>query len=323
MKWIEICVFIDDRGMDRVCSALAAVGIDQVSIEESSERIAEFLESEAKYWDFADADALAGKEGPCVKAYIADLPENEPIVMRAREAIAALQNEEDELLKSITMKESRMDDEDWANNWKAYYKPTYIGDRLLICPSWETAEKGEHILLRMDPGMVFGTGTHDTTRLCLETLDKKIKGDERILDVGCGSGILAIAAMLLGAKEATFVDIDPVADRVVRENALDNGIVDDKYELHIGDIIEDKHLQKAVGGNYDFVVANIVADVIIALSAQVRSFLNEGGYFLCSGIIDTRRDDVVEAMKKTGLTLKNECESEGWMALLYRWEGDV
>ncbi len=317
MKWIEFAVYTTDAGIEAVCGALAAIGIEQVSIEESSARVAAFLEATAKYWDFADADALAAKNGPCVKAYISQVEENVPLLEAARQSIERLRQLNTGMdLGPLAVQESIMDEEDWANSWKAYYKPQPIGERLLVCPSWEEVDPRGRVVVKMDPGMVFGTGTHHTTRMCLEALEEKIQGGETILDVGCGSGILAIAGLLLGAKDATLVDIDPVAQRVVQENAQLNHIDDQRCRILIGDVLVDDKLRSKMDGAYDVVVANIVADVIIALCPYIPRYIKPGGWFLCSGIIDERQADVVAALRRNGFRILEEKTAEGWVALV-------
>ena len=315
MNWIEFAVYTTDEGIEPVCGALASVNIEQVSIEESRDRVEEHLRALAPYWDFADAAAIAGQNGPCVKAYIADLPENEPLLNAAREAIARFSAWCGELsLAPPEIVETVIDEEDWANAWKRYYKPLPVGDRLLICPLWEEAGAEltqNRTVLKMDPGMVFGTGAHHTTRLCMEWIEQTVCAGDRVLDIGCGSGILAIAALLLGAKSAVCVDIDPVAERVVKENLAHNAIPEKAASVHVGNILEDTALQSKLAGRYEVVTANIVADVIIALSEFVMAYIRPGGYFICSGIIRERAEEVLEALQAAGFSsIEKLCAEE-------------
>ena len=187
---------------------------------------------------------------------------------------------------------------------------------LLVLPSWEERPETDRIVLKLDPGMAFGTGAHHTTRMCLEFLEKTVKHGDTMLDLGCGSGILSIAARLLGATEATAVDIDPIAESIAYENAEMNGIGRDNYHVLIGNVLSDTHLKKKIAGQYPVVAANIVADVIIALAPIARPLVAPGGVFLVSGIIDERVDEVVQALRDAGFTVSEHSSAEGWNAFL-------
>lgn len=200
--------------------------------------------------------------------------------------------------------------EDWETSWKAYYHPIDIGKRLAIVPSWEVYDTSRTII-KLDPGMAFGTGTHETTSLCLEVLDEVVQGGERVLDIGTGSGILAIAALKLGAKAAEGVDIDPMCVRTAGENAQLNGVYND-FKVLVGD------LSQKASGKYNIICANIVANAILALSPSVVPLLAENGVFIASGIIDTRRDEVVQGLEKAGLNIINVYEKNGWVAITAR-----
>jgi ribosomal protein L11 methyltransferase len=219
-------------------------------------------------------------------------------------------------LGTLFWRERWVDMEDWANNWKTYYKPLEIGERLIVRPSWEKVEDPHgRIVLAMDPGMAFGTGEHHTTRMCLELLEACVKEKDRVLDIGCGSGILSIAALLMGASDATAVDIDPIARNVVADNRKLNDIADETYHLHIGDILTDTQLQETVAGSYDIVLANIVADVIIALAPQAARYCRPDGLFIVSGIIDTREKDVRECLEQNGFDVRQVKTDGGWVAM--------
>ena len=200
----------------------------------------------------------------------------------------------------------------WEDNWKKYFKVTEIGERLVIRPSWEQYDnKDNRVVLSIDPGAAFGTGTHATTKMCLELLEKYVKDDYTLLDIGSGSGILSVASVLLGAKSVDGVDIDPVAVKVARENAKING-VDNKISFIQGDLCD------KIDGKYDIVCANIVADVIISLLNNVDKYLKEQSLFICSGIIDIRENDVINAFEKFGYEIICECECENWRAFAVR-----
>ncbi len=198
--------------------------------------------------------------------------------------------------------------EDWENGWKQYYHAMEIGTRLAIVPSWEHYDT-QRAVITLDPGMAFGTGTHETTALCLETLDELVEGGERVLDIGTGSGILAIAALKLGAAQAEGIDIDPMCVRTAGENAQRNG-VQQNFQVLIGD------LSDKASGQYDIICANIVANAIKALVPDVPALLKQGGTFMASGIIDTRKDEVIAAVQATGLSVQQVKEKNGWVCLI-------
>ena len=206
-----------------------------------------------------------------------------------------------------------VNEEDWANNWKQYYHTQRIGKRIIVTPSWEeyTPAEGE-VQMRLDPGMAFGTGTHDTTRLCLELLEEVVTPETRILDVGTGSGILSVGGVLLGAPSALGVDIDPVAVKVANENAEINE-VSGKTEFVCGDLTDKVH------GKFEIVTANIVADVIIRLLSTVKNYLLKGGVLIVSGIIDTRADEVENACHEAGFVTEKRLEHGGWVAIKLRY----
>ncbi|MBQ6579294.1 MAG: 50S ribosomal protein L11 methyltransferase, partial [Oscillospiraceae bacterium] len=206
-----------------------------------------------------------------------------------------------------------VNEEDWANNWKQYYHTQRIGKRIIVTPSWEeyTPAEGE-VQMRLDPGMAFGTGTHDTTRLCLELLEEVVTPETRILDVGTGSGILSVGGVLLGAPSALGVDIDPVAVKVANENAEINEVTG-KTEFVCGDLTDKVH------GKFEIVTANIVADVIIRLLSTVKNYLLKGGVLIVSGIIDTRADEVENACHEAGFVTEKRLEHGGWVAIKLRY----
>lgn len=245
MKWTEITVFTTEAGLDAVCGRLAMLGIDQVAIEQGRAEIEAFLRDTAKYWDFADMDALCAGE-PCVKAYIAQAGENASLPDQIKASFLALKGEDDEgAFGSLRVLSRVVDDEDWANSWKVNYKPFDVGDKLLIRPSWENEyDPRGRVVISLDPGMAFGSGTHQTTRMCLEAIERAIRPGVRALDLGCGSGILAIAALLLGAESAVLADIDPIAEKIAAENARMNEIDESRYQIFIGDVLTDETLKK-------------------------------------------------------------------------------
>lgn len=318
MKWTEITVFTTEEGLDAVCGRLSTLGIDQVQIEQGRESIGHFLRETAQYWDFADLDELTAGNEPCVKAYLADVADNGRLVEDIQSSFDELRLMDVGLdLGNLRVVVRQVDEEDWANNWKVYYKPLPIGQRLLICPSWEQADPRGRMLLSLDPGMAFGTGGHHTTRMCLEYLEQRVREGDEMLDLGCGSGILSIAALLLGASHAIGVDIDPMAEKTAGENAALNGIGPDRYTVLAGDVLADAALAARLAQKrYDVIAANIVADVIIGLCPTIPPLLKEGGCFLVSGVIAERLKDVLDALARNGMKALDVRQGEDWRAIL-------
>lgn len=314
-KWYEIAVFTTDEGLDTVCEIFDDLGIEGLVIEESRETVEQFLNSSAKYWDYADLDNMQTEGQPCVKAYVQSLNEAKSIQTTFEKAKL---KEFDIDMGSLNVEIREKDEEDWANNWKLYYKPLNIGKRLLVCPSWEEVENSENrTLLKLDPGMAFGTGSHPTTSMCLEYLERTAKSGDDCLDLGCGSGILFIAALLLGAKKAIGVDIDPIAEKISRENAELNSIIPDSYEVFAGDVLTDKKLVAKISDKqYDIVVANIVASVIIELAPLAYSLTKSGGTFITSGIIFERLDEVKQALLNSGFIISEDKRTDDWCAIM-------
>ena len=317
MEWLELKIDTSPSGLDAVTELLEQQGVTGVMIDDEAD-FKEFLEHNRQYWDYVDEALLQEKTG--VSRVTFYLERNEAaldVIARVRMAMSELKKARPEcgpLLLTI----DNVADADWENNWKRFYKPMEIGERLLVVPQWEEARDDGRVKLVLNPGLTFGTGSHATTRLCLQALDKYIRGGEKILDLGCGSGILSIAALVLGAKEAFACDIDEKCVDVAYENAALNGVGRDRYTVRWGDVLTDKALQAEFGGGYDMVVANIVADVIMGLSDKVRPFLKEGGLFLCSGIIDDRAEEVFTKLRADGWTVIEQHDSEGWYSFLCR-----
>ncbi len=302
MDWTEVRMTVPTADTDRAAAIANMVVPYGLYIEDYSD-----LEQGAReiaHIDLIDEELLArDRTRSVLHVYIS--PEENPaeaaVFLRERFAAEGI---DCELLTSA------VSEEDWANNWKAYFKPLPVGERLLICPTWEPIpETDGRAVLSIDPGMAFGTGGHDTTRLVLETLEKAVTPETELLDIGCGSGILSIAALLLGAKRAFGVDIDPLAVKTARENGALNGMAEPRFTVCEGD------LAARVTGRYDVVAANIVADAIIALSPAVPAFLKDGGTYIVSGIIDTREDEVLAALETSGFAVTGRRESGGWLCL--------
>ena len=317
MDWLELKIDTSHAGLDAVTELLEQQGVTGVMIDDEAD-FQSFLENNRQYWDYVDDELLAQKKGVSrVTFYLERNEDAYGIVAAVRMAMSQLKKDHPEYAPLLLTMED-VADEDWENNWKQFYKPMEIGSRLLVVPEWEEAADAERVKLVLNPGLTFGTGSHATTRLCLQALDTHIHGGERVLDLGCGSGILSIAALRLGAASAFACDIDEKCVDVAYENAALNGIGRDRYTVRWGDVLTDTALRQEMGSGYDMVVANIVADVIKGLSPHVRPFLKPGGLFLCSGIIDDRAQEVLQKLKDDGWDVIEQRSSEGWFSYLCR-----
>ena len=317
MKWLELHLDTSPAGIEPASGLLSAYGIDSLMIDEEGD-FKSFLENNHQYWDYVDEDLMRSMRGKSrITFYLEDSAEGMNTLAQLRIGLSAFKKQHPEYAPLLLGMEN-VEDADWENNWKQFYKPMEIGERLLVVPEWEEAGDDGRVKLILNPGLTFGTGSHATTRLCLTALEKHICGGEKVLDLGCGSGILSIAALLLGAKDAFACDIDDKCVGVAYENAALNGIGKEHYTARAGDVLSDRGLQKEFGGDYDLIVANIVADVIIAFAPQVRGLLKAGGLFLCSGIIDDRAEEVREKLVEAGWTIEETRSGEGWFSYLCR-----
>jgi len=304
MEWVEASVSTNGPGAERVSEALMRAGAKGTQIIDRAEMLA--FRGQPGYGELFGPELFEGlPEQAVVKAWFSS-PRD---VDSARRAVAALKADAGDGLGALTFGTALVRDEDWAENWKQYYKPVRVGERVVVKPGWEPFEPGpSDLVIEMDPGMAFGTGTHETTRLCLLLLQKHFQGG-RALDVGTGTGILAIALAKLGAQSVLAVDIDPVAVRVAGENVARNGLAG-RVGVREGD------LARGVSGKFAFACANILADAVIHLALGLHPLLLPGGRFLASGIIKEREKDVLDACRKAGYALVDR-ETEGeWVALV-------
>lgn len=317
MNWLQISIETTSCGIDKVCDALSNIGITGFEIEDKDD-FNTFLDENKQFWDYVDEDLYNERQGPTkVKTYIEEDDKASEKLLQIKSALNSIRCEE---LGSLDIKIKNLAQEDWENNWRQYFKPLYVGDNIIIKPHWESVENTEgKLLFEIDPGMTFGSGQHETTRMCVEALEKCVKKGDTIADLGCGSGILSVIGLLLGAEYAYAVDIDPNAPKIAYENAALNNVSRDNYKVECGNVLTDKALCKRLSEEkYDIVVANIVADVIIPLSEKVRSFMKKGGYFICSGIIDFRMEEVREALVKNGFEITQIKHDGDWYAFVCR-----
>ena len=253
---------------------------------------------------------------PSVTFYIPEGEQGDTLLSLVRQKLEGLRSEG--IWGPLTLKMNRVAEEDWADNWKQYFKPLTVGDKLLIKPSWEEVpDAGGRVILEIDPASSFGTGAHHTTQLCLTELERLQTARATVLDMGCGSGILGIAAVLLGASRVTMVDIDENAVKTAGENAGKNGISSDKVQLLSGDVTGDAALAKQIGGGYDIVLANIVADVILGMRRELFAALRPGGTLVVSGILEERADEVAKGLEACGLCPCRKASQGGWSALVF------
>lgn len=305
MKYIEVILETPEEEIDRRCDELTAMGCSGFIIENEND-FRDFLEENHQYWDYVDTELEESYSGVSrIKCYLEDNVEGRKML----ESIKTLGTE---------IKTQIVDDSAWENNWQDYYKPLPIGEKLLVVPDWDESDPGDRLPLRLEPGLMFGTGSHATTRMCLEALESFAGEGKTALDLGCGSGILGIGALVMGSEKCVGCDIDPKAPDIAAANAALNGIGGDKFKVYAGDITSDAGLRKSLGTGYDIVLANIVSDVIIALAPFVRGFMAQNGVFITSGIIDGREDDVFLALKNAGFEITEHLHEEEWHCFVCR-----
>lgn len=319
MNWIKVSIFTSSKGIEPVSGRLYQLGITGLEIEDEQD-FKDFLENNKQYWDYVDEDLIEKMKGETkVKTYVSD-------DIAGRELLAAIKSTLEELKTldenheygSLEFELENMTEEDWANNWKQYFHAMEIGEKVMIKPEWEElSEPTERIVFNIEPGMSFGTGSHYTTQLCIEALEKYIKPGVKMLDLGCGSGILSIISLLLGADEAVAVDIDPNAVDTAYQNAARNSVDKSKYTVLAGNVLTDINIQSAIAKNkYEVVAANIVADVIIGLAPKAKEYMKDGGVFITSGIIEDRIEDVKSALIKSGFEIVAINQRKDWASII-------
>jgi ribosomal protein L11 methyltransferase len=311
LKWIEVQIETDSENVEIVSGILYDLGVGGLAIEDPEDVI--FKSENPDAWDYIVPEELLEDRdsGILVKAYFPEGEELISTIESIRQRIEVVPKYESGKPFGVVSL-SEVFEKDWENAWKKYYKTTKIGERVVVNPSWEEYSPGkDEVVIKLDPGMAFGTGTHETTTLCARELEKVVVPDSTVLDVGCGSGILSIIAAKLGAKEVVGVDIDEVAVRVSKENIELNDVAD-KIDIRQGDLLE------VVDKKYDIVVANILAEIIAILNKDIKRCLKDDGIFISSGIIRDKIDFVKDSMSKSGLEVIDVIELGEWAAILSR-----
>ena len=315
MEWLELTIDSASRGIGLLEAALTLNGFDSFIIDDEAE-FHTFLETNRDYWDIVDEDLEKSLDGVSrIRLYLSDGPDAPEEIARLRELLAGLLAAyPDAGLGTLALSMTNVRDEDWENNWKQYYQPIPIGRRLLVVPKWMEPDRSEgRIPVLLDPGMIFGTGAHASTQMCMLRLEELIRGGEEVLDLGSGSGILSITALRLGAAHATGVDVDPKAEDVARENAAINGLGADRFTAVTGNVITGQEALSALfARTYDVVCMNIFADVIIPMAAVLPRFMTEKTRVICSGVLENRYDEVRAAIEAAGLRIDSLQTMNDW-----------
>lgn len=320
MVYDELTIHTTTAGSEVVSGVLFNEGITCFSVTDPRD-LADLIENGGVPVDYVESGLLDAQSDVTVRVYLA---RNEQGAIQKTGIIAGVkrlkaENGNAEWLGSLDITVSESDDKDWENNWKQYFHPLSIGEKFLICPSWEKVPGEGRTVIEIDPACSFGTGRHETTALCLEELEKQDIAGKDVLDMGCGSGILGIAALKLGAKHVDAVDIDMVATRIAGENAEKNGIPEGLMDIYCGNILTDGTLCESLAQNsYSLILANIVADIISDMLPFFARCLDAQGHMICSGIISPRRDFVVDALGKAGFVIESIREKNEWVAIVCR-----
>lgn len=306
-NWTEIAVTVDTKDIETAGNIANMVVPYGIYIEDYSDLEGEVME--IAHIDLIEEELLkADRTKGIIHVYVN--PQENPM-----EAVSFIRERLDAEHIGYEIKIADCAQEDWVNNWKQYFHPMPVGEKLLIRPEWEDEyDAAGRKVLHIEPGLAFGTGSHPTTKLCLETLEKYVDENSTILDIGCGSGILSIACLLLGAKSAFGVDIDSLAVKTAKENALKNGFDESRFRVVQG------NLSDKVKGKYNLIVANIVADIIMEFNKSVGDFLDDGGVYITGGIIDSRKDEVLYSFSQNGFQVKDRFEEKGWLVFVLQKE---
>lgn len=307
-EWVEVSIFTSSEAVEAVSGILYNTGVKGLAIEDPQD--IEFKKKHPGDWDYFDESILDVKDGALIKGYYKNDSKLNEYLSYIKESINNLEQFGIDKGKGLVTA-ANVNEEDWENNWKKYYKPTKVGERIVVKPIWEEYKpKDDELIVELDPGMAFGTGTHETTRMCIKALEKHVKNESTVFDIGTGSGILSISAAKLGAKKVVGVDLDPVAVKSASENVKFNDINNVR--------ILEGNLMDVVEGKANIVIANIIADVIISLAKDVRNFILKGGLFISSGIINDRKDDVIRELEKNDFDIEEVNADGEWVCIVAR-----
>lgn len=317
MTYKQLNIYTTSEAVYLLTTKLSELGITGFVIHDSAD-FKEFIENKSANWDYIDDSLMELQKTPTyITAYLTDDDQGQECLTAVRGMLDELRKQSD-LYGDLRLELDSVREEDWENSWKEYYKPFPVGERLLIKPTWENVPHTDRLILEIDPASTFGTGQHHTTRLCLEALEQLVPPHAAMLDLGCGSGILSIAGLLLGARHASLVDVFDNAVKTAGENIKQNHFTEESFSAYCGNITEDTALRARLGTGFDIITANIVADVIISMSIFFGELLAPAGTLIVSGIITERLSEVSAALTEHGLTVAEERESGGWHALICR-----
>lgn len=311
MTFTELKIYASTMGLEAVGGVLDGAGVSCCAIQDPADLDA-LLADETVPADYVEESLRAQDGEPFLSVYLAQNEQGDAQKRAILAGVETLRGEFGDTLGSLRVETAEVCDDDWRDNWKQFFHPLEIGEKFVVRPSWEPYAGIRPLEIVIDPESSFGTGQHETTRLCLTALEGLDPAGKDVLDMGCGSGILGIGALLLGCAHVTGCDIDPKAPEVAAANAALNGFYEDRFTVCAGDILADAGLRRRLGTGYDIVLANIVADVIIPLAALAPAFLAPGGTFVCSGIIDGREDEVAAALTRAGFTVTAHDTLEEW-----------
>lgn len=319
MEWLELTIQSASGGMELLETVLSMNGYDSFIVDDAQD-FENFLETNKDYWDVIDNDLTEKmQDASSLRLYLEDTPAAMEEVCRLKELLAALpQQWPDVDFGTLEVDTANVRNEDWENNWKQYYQPISIGQKLLVVPKWMQPENpDDRIPVLLDPGMIFGTGAHASTQMCMTALEALVHGGEEVIDLGSGSGILSITAIKLGAKHAIGIDVDPKAEDIARENAAYNGIYEDRFLAKTGNVIAGQDdLSDILSQKYDIVCMNIFPDVIIPMAPILPGIMHESSVVVCSGILNTRLQEVLDALSAAGLEVLSQQEQSDWCCLL-------